>query len=273
MDQQFFDPAQGSQGNPMPHDDGGQQSQPMNTGDGSMPQGSQGGQQQFQDQQASQQGGQFGDQSQQQTVQYNDQPQAAQFNDASQESQFNDGIQQNTMQSSGANPMGQGMGDQSAQQGDQAAGAGTPPPPPPPPPPSDDSQQDTAAPDVGDYQFGAVAAKLDINIKIPAHNLQFDESYFLRLLAGSISLTIEEKKKIIDSIPRLSQYQIDELIKILEEEKRKFLELNKKHLAQLKKLEEKHTKDWEDLEVRVQEESQAGEDEQKAEDIKKQLGL
>lgn len=123
------------------------------------------------------------------------------------------------------------------------------------------------------YQFGDIAGQLEINIKIPSHQLSFDESYFLQLLAGSISLTIDEKKKIIESIPRLTQHQVDELIKILEEEKRKFRELNKKHLAQLKQLEAKHAKDWEDLELQARETMQSDEDQAQADEIKKKLGL
>lgn len=110
-------------------------------------------------------------------------------------------------------------------------------------------------------------------VKVPAHSLNFDETYFLRLLAGSISLTKEEKKRIIEAIPKLSQFQIDELIKILEEEKRKFADLDVKHLEQLRKLEEKHAREWEDLEVGEEQEAKAEEDEAQADDIRKSLGL
>jgi len=36
---------------------------------------------------------------------------------------------------------------------------------------------------------------------------------------GSVCLTAEEKEKIVDDIPRLSQFQIDELLRIWNEEK------------------------------------------------------
>ena len=110
-------------------------------------------------------------------------------------------------------------------------------------------------------------------VKIPAHNLNFDEIYFLRLLAGSISLTKDEKKRIILSIPKLSQFQIDELIKILDEEKRKFSELDIKHKDQLKKLEDKHAQEWEQLEMNEEQEEKAEIDESQADDIRKSLGL
>ena len=110
-------------------------------------------------------------------------------------------------------------------------------------------------------------------VKIPAHNLNFDESYFLRLLAGSISLTKDEKKRIIQAISKLSQFQIDELIKILEEEKRKFSELDVKHKEQLQKLEQKHAQEWDQLEMDEEQEEKAEEDESEADDIRKSLGL
>lgn len=112
------------------------------------------------------------------------------------------------------------------------------------------------------------------SVTIPPHpNTTFDEKKFIELLAGSISLTITEKKRIIESIPKLSQFQIDELMKIFDEEKAKFSELEKKHADQIKELEEKHKSSWQDLEAQKQEESKKKKEEQEAEDIKKQLGL
>ena len=112
------------------------------------------------------------------------------------------------------------------------------------------------------------------SVKIPPHpNTKFDENNFVQLLAGSISLTVTEKKRIIEATPQLSQFQIDELIKIFEEEKGKFAELEKKHADQVKELEEKHKGSWQDVESKAEEEKKRGEEQQKAEDIKKQLGL
>ncbi|MCP4107372.1 MAG: formylglycine-generating enzyme family protein [Desulfobacteraceae bacterium] len=48
------------------------------------------------------------------------------------------------------------------------------------------------------------------------------------MLEGSISLTLEEKQRVIDAIPRLNTWQIDELISIFEEERQKFAELETK---------------------------------------------
>ena len=142
-------------------------------------------------------------------------------------------------------------------------GAGQPPPPPPP------QKEDTTP---ANYQIGQHLPKV-INVKIPAHQLKFDEQYFLHLLAGSISLTRDEKKRIVDSIPRLKQSQVDELIRIFEEERRKFAELSAKHVEQLKKLEKQHWAEWQDLELAQKAEEKKGEDEAKADEIRKKLGL
>lgn len=170
----------------------------------------------------------------------------------------------------------------------QAQGDGTQPPPPqdsgiPPPPPGQPATKEQGYDDedirilaeVGDYRFGSVIGALtNDNIPVPGHEqTQFDEQTFLTLLRGSISLTRDEKWRIIQAIPKLSQFQIDELQKILTEEKEKFAKLSPKHLKQLQMLETKHAEDWKDLQsVTVQ--NQAKEQEQQqADEIRKQLGL
>jgi len=112
------------------------------------------------------------------------------------------------------------------------------------------------------------------SVQIPAHpKTKFDEKKFLELLAGSISLTINEKKKIIEAVPQLSQFQIDELMKIFEEEKTKFTELEKKHAEQIAELEKKHAGSWQDLEAKAKEDAAKAEEQKKAEELKKSLGL
>ncbi|MDB4978781.1 MAG: hypothetical protein JWM56_967, partial [Candidatus Peribacteria bacterium] len=76
--------------------------------------------------------------------------------------------------------------------------------------------------EIGNYRFGSIAAGLNnTNIVIPTHpETAFDEIKFLTLLRGSISLTRDEKWRIVQAIPKLSQFQIDELQKILEEERK-----------------------------------------------------
>lgn len=137
-----------------------------------------------------------------------------------------------------------------------------PPPPPPPPKPSKPAN----------FQLGALLGPV-LRVKVPPHTLQFDEQYFLHLLAGSISLTKDEKMRIIESIPKLKQSQIDELIRIFEEERRKFSELGEEHVPQLDKLARQHYEDWVDIELKQEQVSKADEDAKKAEEIKKQLGL
>ena len=129
--------------------------------------------------------------------------------------------------------------------------------------------------EVGNYRFGSITSTLtNDNIVVPEHpETKFDEQKFLTLLRGSISLTRDEKWRIVYAIPKLSQFQIDELQKILEEEKRKFSELSPKHLLQLQKLEQKHSEDWNDLQNVSVQQGQKEEESKEADDIRKNLGL
>lgn len=178
---------------------------------------------------------------------------------------------------------GAGTGDGSGM-GDDGTGGNPPQDQGPPPPPVGtvatkemgyDDEDIRVLGEIGNYRFGSIAVSLtNDNIPVPAHpQTSFDEQAFLMLLRGSISLTRDEKWRIIQAIPKLSQFQIDELQKILEEERRKFSELSPKHLLQLMKLEQKHSEDWKDLQsMYVQ--SQAKQVEQnQADEIRKQLGL
>lgn len=75
---------------------------------------------------------------------------------------------------------------------------------------------------------------------LPPHQHEFDEAKFLSYLQGSISLSVDEKRRIVESLPKLSQYQVDELLKIFSEEKTKFLALDKIHESQLNALRREH---------------------------------
>jgi hypothetical protein len=131
------------------------------------------------------------------------------------------------------------------------------------------AQEDTTP---ANFQLGT-KLPAQLKVKCPANEMKFDEDYFIRLLAGSISLSKDEKKKIVESIPKLKQAQIDELIRIFEEEKQKFAALSKKHVPQLEKLAQQHHDEWMDLENDTQLSSQKQEDSAKAEEIRKNLGL
>lgn len=154
---------------------------------------------------------------------------------------------------------------------------------PPPPPPGTVATKEMGYDDedlrvlgeVGDYRFGSETSTLNNhNVVIPDHpNTSFDEQQFLTLLRGSISLTRDEKWRIIQAVPKLSQFQVDELQKILEEERRKFSELSPKHLLQLMKLEKRHAQDWRDLQGITEQQSVKQEDQAQADEIRKQLGL
>jgi len=146
-------------------------------------------------------------------------------------------------------------------------GAPIPPPTggaPIPPPPEDTTP--------ANFQLGQLLpAHLDI--PVPEHKLDFDEQKFLRLLAGSISLTRDEKSRIIKSIPKLRQQQVDELVRIFEEEINKFAALSKKHIPQLEKLAKQHYQDWIDIETEFRQQGKAEQEANEADEIRKKLGL
>ena len=188
---------------------------------------------------------------------------------------------------------GQPVGDQSGAATPPPAqpAAATPPPvqpaaaTPPPvqpvaatPPPTDPAAaqpagQAAAGGATSDYTFGQIWDNFNTNIQLPPHQLQFDETRFLRLLAGSISLTRDEKWKIIQFVPKLTQHKVEQLMNILEEEQRKFQELSTEHGEHLQKLEEKHASEWKDLEYKFDQKNKRDEDSGKADDIRKSLGL
>lgn len=108
---------------------------------------------------------------------------------------------------------------------------------------------------------------------IPAHPAtQFNNDEFIKLLAASISLTVNEKKGIILNVPKLSQFQIDELMKIFREEQEKFTALEKKHAEKMAELEKQHKSPEAAAEKQEAEEAQKRAL-QEAEELKKKLGL
>jgi hypothetical protein len=62
-------------------------------------------------------------------------------------------------------------------------------------------------------------------IKLHLESVVVDEAEFLDLLKNSLSLNVSEKKRVIDAVPTLSQFQFDELKKVFVEERAKFREL------------------------------------------------
>ena len=135
----------------------------------------------------------------------------------------------------------------------------------------DDSQ--SGANPVANQQATGQLGKRDGHIfVIPPHpNTTFDEENFLTLLEGSISLTMEEKKRVIDAIPRLSIEQINELISIFEEEKTKFAELEKEFADDVAKLKQEREKEIKIHEVKQEEESEADNEAAEAEALRRKL--
>lgn len=154
------------------------------------------------------------------------------------------------------------------------------PTPPPPIPPQDDNsttQNDwntpvKEEPIVPIWEFW-LSDDFQTNIKLQEHETEVNENYFISLIAWSISLSIDEKKKIIENFWSLNQFQVDELIKIFEEEKWKFSALDIKHKEQLDKLQQQHKIAWEAYEAEQQQKEEVETEEGEAEDIRKSLGL
>ena len=104
-----------------------------------------------------------------------------------------------------------------------------------------------------------------------------DENYFLDLLKNSLSLSVLEKQRVIDSVPILTQFQFDELIKVFLEEREKFRELIKEHPEDIKKLLNKQKKEWIEIGelyfISEKQEEQNKLNEKEIADIKAQLWL
>ena len=135
---------------------------------------------------------------------------------------------------------------------------GSNPPIPPPPPPRAKTPNDDLVP------------------RFMVHPLTtFAELNFIDLLEHSLSLSTFEKKRVIDAIPTLSQFQIDELVKVFEDERVEFRKLMPTEGEIIKGLLIKAQNEWEQLkdiyaeEVRAND--KADEDNKKAEEVRKTL--
>jgi len=114
-------------------------------------------------------------------------------------------------------------------------------------------------------------------LKNHSEDLNVDEEEFLDLLKNSLSLNTLEKKRVIDAMPDLSQFQVDELKKVFLEEREKFRELASEHPEDIKKLlikkDEERLKLWDIYKTQKDKEETKLKDEQKINDLKKSLGL
>lgn len=110
-----------------------------------------------------------------------------------------------------------------------------------------------------------------------SENIDIDTEYFLDLLKFSLSLNTSEKKRVVDAVPTLSQFQFDELTKVFVDEREKFKELASEHPDDIKKLVAKQQSEWIqlwDLYKSEEENNQIEEENQeKIDDIKSSLWL
>ena len=74
--------------------------------------------------------------------------------------------------------------------------------------------------------------------------IKVDEKEFFDLLKFSLSLKMVEKKKVLDAIPTLSQFQFDELAKVFTEEREKFKELALDHPEDIATLVTRQQAEW-----------------------------
>lgn len=114
-------------------------------------------------------------------------------------------------------------------------------------------------------------------LKLHDEELEFEENVFLDLLKHSLSLNTFEKKRVIDAMPTLSQFQVDELQKVFLEEREKFKELAWEHPDDIKKLVAKQQQEWLQLwdiyKTEKEKQEKEWEEQKKIDDLKSQFGL
>jgi len=114
-------------------------------------------------------------------------------------------------------------------------------------------------------------------LKLHLPIVEVDELEFLDLLKNSLSLNVSEKKRVVDAVPTLSQFQFDELKKVFVEERGKFRELAGEHPEDIKKLLKKQQDEWTELwelyKIEEAKKEVSSNDERKIDDIKKSLWL
>lgn len=76
---------------------------------------------------------------------------------------------------------------------------------------------------------------------------EFHEATFIDLLEHSLSLPTDEKKAVVDAIPRLSQFQVDELIKVFVDEREEFKKIFNEDKDLIMRRIEDIRREWEQL--------------------------
>ena len=129
-------------------------------------------------------------------------------------------------------------------------------------------------PNISEQEADALVLEL---ILLHSADVKVEENTFLDLLKHSLSLSTLEKKRVVDAVPTLSQFQFDELAKVFIEEREKFRELSKDHPEDIKKLLKKQQIEWLQLgdlyKAEKVNKAQGNEDQAKMDEIKKNLGL
>ena len=87
---------------------------------------------------------------------------------------------------------------------------------------------------LGEFAHGSDAYRQVLDTLAPKDSgLAFDREHFLNLLAFSLSLSLQEKKRVLAELGvGLSQFQVDELIDTFEEERREFQQVLTEERAQ-----------------------------------------
>lgn len=98
-----------------------------------------------------------------------------------------------------------------------------------------------------DYQLQynqdeALYVLFDLFPSIGLNSIQ--KKQFEELLSYSLSLNYEEKIRVIDALPTLSRFQVDELMKVWMDEGKKFEELGEEHPEDIVKLKKICTENW-----------------------------
>jgi len=131
-----------------------------------------------------------------------------------------------------------------------------------------------ASPNITDAEVDKIVLEL---IRGHSQSVTVNPEEFTDLLKHSLSLNTMEKKRVVDAVPTLSQFQFDELTKVFVEERVKFKELAKQHPDDIKKLLAKQQAEWLQLGDLYRAEnankSKMDEDKKKEDEIKKSLGL
>jgi len=113
-----------------------------------------------------------------------------------------------------------------------------------------------------------------LSLIFPPHDKKLDEKRFLILLAHTLSLTKNEKINIVKNIATLSQTKLDKIVEILENEKKKIDNLNKKSKEDYEKYAKKREEEEINKQKLKEEESKKAEQQKsEEEELRRKLGL